>query len=145
MQDNITVYMKYNPDYSYCSERQTAHNIKLADISTEQAKDLEQALTASANQQPLCIRAMRMDIKKTIAVYQAEKNTDKEQSFTFHPLFNLWKPTMCGCFSALNNTPATVTRQCASNLAAGKCQDPFIRRTIGAVLFPEFYGKDKQK
>ena len=32
---------------------------------------------------------------------------------------------------------------CARNLRAGKCQDPFIKETLGAILFPQHYGKRK--
>lgn len=32
---------------------------------------------------------------------------------------------------------------CAKNLREGKCTDTFMRRTIGAALFPQFYGKTK--
>lgn len=34
---------------------------------------------------------------------------------------------------------------CCKNLADGKCCDEFIRRTLGAILFPQHYAKDKQK
>ena len=32
---------------------------------------------------------------------------------------------------------------CARNLRAGKCQDNFIKQTLGAILFPQHYGKQK--
>ena len=34
---------------------------------------------------------------------------------------------------------------CYKNLAEGKCCDEFIRRTLGAILFPQYYAKDKQR
>lgn len=36
-------------------------------------------------------------------------------------------------------------RKCLQNLAAGKCKDPFIRKEIGEVLFPEHYGPQKTR
>lgn len=37
------------------------------------------------------------------------------------------------------------TKYCAKNLRMGRCRDEFMRNTIGAALFPQFYAKDKQK
>lgn len=36
-------------------------------------------------------------------------------------------------------------RSCFYNLQCGKCKDEFVRRTVGTVLFPQHYAKDKQK
>ncbi len=34
---------------------------------------------------------------------------------------------------------------CAANLAAGKCQDEYMRRILGTVLYPHFYANQKGK
>lgn len=34
-------------------------------------------------------------------------------------------------------------QRCAKHLRAGKCIDPFIRQSIGAILYPELYTKQK--
>lgn len=53
-----------------------------------------------------------------------------------------------GCFCE-NNMKSKVgiskLAMCAKNLSMGKCQDEFMRQTIGAVLFPQFYANNKQK
>ena len=36
-------------------------------------------------------------------------------------------------------------RRCFNNLRCGDCQDEYVRKTIGAVLFPQHYAKEKQK
>ena len=42
----------------------------------------------------------------------------------------------CGC------APYTA-KECAKSLASGKCVDEFMRETVGAVLYPQFYAKEK--
>ena len=32
---------------------------------------------------------------------------------------------------------------CARNLRSGNCTDEFIKNTLGAILFPQHYGKQK--
>ena len=39
----------------------------------------------------------------------------------------------------------SVRASCVYNLTTGKCQDEFMRQTVGAVLFPQFYANNKQK
>lgn len=34
-------------------------------------------------------------------------------------------------------------KRCLNNLKCGKCQDEYVRRTVGAVLFPQHYAKQK--
>lgn len=37
------------------------------------------------------------------------------------------------------------SKRCFYNLQCGKCQDEYVRRTVGAVLFPQIYANEKQK
>lgn len=55
--------------------------------------------------------------------------------------------------SSLNPTPFMGTRNCcdangatcAQQIAAGKCVDKCMRDTVGALLYPHLYAKNKQK
>jgi hypothetical protein len=35
--------------------------------------------------------------------------------------------------------------ECAKNIATGKCHDEYVRKMLGATLFPKYYTQDKQK
>lgn len=50
------------------------------------------------------------------------------------------------CFKCVRDgkVPGAIPHKtCAHNLVAGKCVDEYMRNTVGAVLFPQFYGKEK--
>lgn len=49
------------------------------------------------------------------------------------------------CGTCRQKNDIAMMRHCAHNLRAGRCRDAFMRNTIGAVLFPALYAKDKQK
>ncbi|MDE6250086.1 MAG: hypothetical protein K2M34_00425 [Alphaproteobacteria bacterium] len=55
------------------------------------------------------------------------------------------KPLSCAPECAGNCDRRTRMRICAENLKTGKCQDAFMRRTLGATLFPKLYITEKQK
>ena len=49
----------------------------------------------------------------------------------------------CNSNPASNSCPELVT--CRDRIAAGQCKDDFVRKTIGAVLWPQHYAKLKQR
>lgn len=36
-------------------------------------------------------------------------------------------------------------KRCFYNLQCGKCQDEYVRKTVGVVLFPQIYANEKQQ
>lgn len=74
---------------------------------------------------------------------------DTKQGYRYSTLniqadFN--KRISCPCDKTLNHYDAeTKVEKCHELLCAGKCRDEFIQKTLGAVLFPQHYAKDKQK
>lgn len=66
-----------------------------------------------------------------------------DSSWGFNPAFP--KCAHCAKISRADVMASERMFLCAKNLRAGKCQDTFMRNTLGAVLFPQFYAKDKQK
>lgn len=111
--------------------------IFLTYITPETKKQLFNALSA---EKPLseksCIEQFSMNYKETIAFSQ-----QKKCSLTVCPLW-FKKPVAC---EKMQNLYKSNKQTCAENLRAGKCQDPLMRRTLGALLFPHLYAKDKQK
>lgn len=51
------------------------------------------------------------------------------------------KPLCCKCSDKIKET--TKIKRCLNNLKNGKCCDEFIRNTLGAILYPQHYGKQK--
>ena len=49
------------------------------------------------------------------------------------------------CQKCSDKTDREKMNICERNLRNGKCCDPLIRRTLGAVLYPQFYANEKQK
>ena len=49
------------------------------------------------------------------------------------------------CMSVEQNNCRWSATHCLANLKAGKCKDPFIRETVGEILFPEHYAPQKQR
>lgn len=61
----------------------------------------------------------------------------------YNKAFPLCNPTVC----VKSTYPLDSNKMfwCARNLREGRCRDKFMRETIGAVLFPQFYANEKQK
>ena len=52
----------------------------------------------------------------------------------------------CPCDTTINNVSQLgKSYLCAQNIKTGKCRDEYIRKTLGAILFPQHYATDKQK
>ncbi len=49
------------------------------------------------------------------------------------------------CMSTEQNNCRWGAEYCLANLMAGKCKDPFIRETVGEILFPKHYAPQKQR
>lgn len=49
----------------------------------------------------------------------------------------------CGKRYSPHSRPELIT--CRDKIATGECKDEFVRNTIGAVLWPQYYAKIKQR
>lgn len=75
------------------------------------------------------------------------KTTGRRRTVTICNLFYLaqYRGKCPACGNAGAKSELALTRHCATNLRAGRCRDEFMRRTLGAALFPQFYLNEKQK
>lgn len=62
-------------------------------------------------------------------------------------MFWLSEGTTPPCTARMKPTASEQQRMfmCVKKLSQGLCHDPFIRRTLGVMLFPQFYAKNYQK
>ena len=117
----------------------------LGSVSLADTQKILDALATNPPADNSCIR--RICAKYTDEVWAP--NTP--QIVTRHPSLELslmtWSnPKRLACMTRPFRTEDDDNKcaaRCAKNLAAGKCKDAFIRRAIGAVLFPEFYASGK--
>ena len=96
-----------------------------------------------------CINSFMMTHEHTMSFMQPGGYTKKHMTYTSQMLYikELFEPdctTPCKCDNKCNDEFGRLNT-CARNLRAGKCRDEFMRVTLGAILFPKLYGKDKQK
>lgn len=112
--------------------------------------DLEWLMSELSNEQNTvkpnsCVRTMSIQHIDTanfgVTPFRNKRNQSVEISNIFY--FTDTKPK---CTKISHGADEEVKMNtCYKNLAEGKCCDEFIRRTLGATLFPQHYAKDKQK
>ncbi|MBE6457414.1 MAG: hypothetical protein E7011_01205 [Alphaproteobacteria bacterium] len=54
-------------------------------------------------------------------------------------------PVKCKCTTQTPDSALQKLMLCHKTLATGKCRDEFMCKTVGATLFPQYYGKQKVK
>lgn len=52
---------------------------------------------------------------------------------------------MMHCIGQWCNCPTTIHKKCIQNLSSGRCQNKYMRDTVGTVLFPQHYASQRQK
>jgi hypothetical protein len=115
--------------------------IKLGKITSEQVFQLLEAFGTNNSAPNACIKSLSMDYRNCVQFGPNNKNENKNNS----------ELNLTGMFFPANNPQCTnckgsdsaKVKSCARNLRAGKCQDEFIKNTLGKILFPQHYGKQK--
>lgn len=125
--------------------------VPITRISAAQLKQLQESVACAQLPADACPSSMSVKYEDHMSFLAggARRNriAGRRRVLTISDLFFLREfdrvTQACGrCHS--KNTIAMM-RHCATNLRTGKCKDEFMRKTIGAVLFPRFYAKEKQK
>ncbi len=75
---------------------------------------------------------------------------DAKNSFTQGnaQLIGLCDIVRCKCdknFDTMAHSIKDRSWHCLQHLSSGKCTDTFVRKTAGALLFPEYYAEQKQR
>lgn len=130
----------YDPEfYSFEQEMGKIDRNNLEWLMSEFSDEKNTVTTGS------CVRTMSMQLMDTVNFgrnpFHNKRNRSVEVSNIFY--FSDAKPK---CTSVPHGADEDMKMGiCCKNLADGKCCDEFIRRTLGATLFPQHYAKDKQK
>ena len=117
----------------------------LGNISDDERIKIMDAFSAHTPAANACIPHMTLDFQDKTYYGHAPWNYDRYPFLYLYSMFRLTnKMPKCGKQDCKLDEEAKIKR-CARNLKNGKCQDEFMRNTLGAILYPQHYAKDKQK
>ena len=137
---NIPVtFVAYEPYESFA-----APVALLGDISIDQAKQLLDTFDNATPGPDACICSMTLQFTDRTRFGHKPNKGLRYQALELDGMFYPDRNPHCGKPNK-RMTEAQKIKRCANNLRSGKCQDDFIRQTIGALLFPQYYGNTKQK
>ena len=139
MKDKVHVYLSYGDMESFSES-------KLGTLTLDQVLDLQKQLAQVSAVEMQCPNFISARFEYSNDIGRGVKMPAiTEMRYTLHTTFKYADDTAKCCQKYLLRNAMQMTKMCARNLRTGKCADPVIRKTIGAALFPQFYGKDKQK
>lgn len=125
--------------------------IPVTRITTAQLKQLQESVANAKLPTDSCISSLSVKYQDEMSFliggarynHMAKRHRTVEISNLFWPRDTHITP--CAPHRHPTHSLHKTMRVCAYNLRTGKCKDAFMRNTIGAVLFPKLYAKDKQK
>lgn len=114
-------------------------------IDTETAQKLLKAFENTPIPHRFCLGSL--DIHTSYRNHITRPNTHNNNYNTYFGLsVNFNQHIGCPCAPHINNySPYCKVSDCAHNIATGKCRDEFMQKTVGAILYPQHYAKNKQK
>lgn len=89
-----------------------------------------------------CIRTLSLDYSDHTHFGRALGGIGHHRSLELGNMFYFDQKPKCSKQNCKLDEAAKI-KHCARNLKNGKCCDEFIRNTLGAILFPQHYGKQK--
>ncbi len=128
--------------------------INLGEINTAQLNDLLDALKTEYNQKHDCITSMNVRFSDNMsfdALGMGLRSRNLNLSGMFDSQYagrmrpSTFRAPCLADATPLPKTAEEMTRTCANNLQCGKCRDEYMRKTLGATLFPQYYANEKQK
>lgn len=125
--------------------------INLGQIDTAQLNKLLAEFAKNTSRPHTCIQTMHIDFSDTMSFGKLPGSCNRYRTLDLSDMFYFYdakdKTTHAPCMAGKRQpkTEDAMVRACANNLRCGKCRDEFIRRTLGATLFPQKYLIEKQK
>lgn len=116
----------------------------LGKISDNDLNKIMSAFNTSAIAPNACIKSLDLNYQDNVKFGRIPGNSKRDRTLELDSMFYFDTTPMCGKPNCKLDNTAKIKR-CARNLKNGKCVDEFIRNTLGAVLYPQHYAKDKQK
>ena len=137
---NFVAYEQYEPIPTF------ATTIGMA--TPAQAQQIMDALVANHDTAgACCIRQICAEYKNYVSLKRpvlpgVNPSLNQNVSLDLTPIFYYSTKQLCYSSNHFFSDEKRMQR-CARNLQNGKCQDEFIKNTLGAILFPQHYGKQK--
>ena len=82
---------------------------------------------------PACFNKLQLEMD-SLMIRQSANTFSTEPTIQIRPTYDCAQPRHVCCDAHIC---------CAEKLAAGKCCDPYMRATVGAILYPNHYQKTK--
>ncbi len=145
---NISVSFAY-----YAPYETYPNTIHLGNITLPQARKLMNAIERAHPKSDACIKMLSAEMTRTSAYGRRVGPTTNRTGIKLDGMFYLYDVTPIDerhipCMAHARRIPQNeedMIRACAYRLRTGKCCDPFVRRTLGRILFPQHYAKQKTK
>ncbi len=147
---NIGVYFSYCLPYD---EYPDLYRLTATDRAT--AQKIMDDFSAVKSGCDMCWNHVDIELSDNITVYHRPIDTKRRASLKFENIFythqylqpceQMYTPP---CIPTVRHRPRTelnMIKRCAENIRTGKCQNEFIRRTIGARLFPQIYTNENTR
>lgn len=137
---NFVAYELYEPIPTF------ATTIGMA--TPAQAQQIMDALVANHDTAgACCIRQICAEYKNYVSLKRpvlpgVNPSLNQNVSLDLTPIFYYSTKQLCYSSNHFFSDEKRMQR-CARNLRAGKCTDEFIKNTLGAILYPQHYGKQK--
>ena len=112
--------------------------VNLGYVSPEQAQEIINQFKTHKPAKNACLTDLNITLEEW--VYFGRPNGEHTHSLEISGMF--YPNKMPQCAKCIPSDIAKI-KCCASNLQTGKCKDKFIKQTLGAILFPQHYGKKK--
>lgn len=94
----------------------------------------------------MCLKSLYTAHQDNVFIAHSPQVCNKRHhTYALFPQFNISGKVAPCCTENRPHCQNDMLQMCAHNLRCGKCQDEFIRRTLGAALFPQFYAKAKKR
>lgn len=116
---------------------------KLGNISFTDLLKIMNTFSTEKAKPNACIYCLSAEYNDTVRLGRTAWHQRRYNSLNLSQMFWLDNTPQCGEPNSHMDEVAKIKR-CARNLKNGKCRDEFIRNTLGAVLFPQHYAKNKQ-
>ena len=118
------------------------HIVTLGYIDNADLQKLMTVFNTSDVAPNACIKTLCLQYQDQVNFGQIPGGTQRYRSRDIDGLFYCDTNPQCGKTTRKLDDTAKM-KHCARNLRTGKCTDEFIKNTLGAILFPQHYGKQK--
>lgn len=139
---NFVAYEQYEPIPTFAT--------KIGMATPAQAQQIMGALVANHDTAgACCIRQICAEYKNYVSLKRpvlpgVNPFLNQNVSLDLTPIFHYSTKQLCYSSNHFFSDEKRMQR-CAHHLRDGKCVDPFMQKTIGAVLYPQHYVTQKQK